>query len=235
MRSVLYWFPLVLLCLNPTRVGAATVYGKVVDESGGIVVRAPVGLYAASGNWETETDESGRFVLDNVPQGHYEFQVVVPGFMAHFDKDYEVGTIDPPPLSITLRVGSNPPCFERWFHGLDGPCYFGGQTTYTDTLGKPALTGRVSIFNRSGQPLGDATVVLTKMGQKQPFAESRTDEKGQFQFSDLDVGRYEVWVKHDGCSDSGAPNVRIKCERAADIAVLTGCPPAEPQYIDITQ
>jgi Carboxypeptidase regulatory-like domain len=221
MRLLLYWFSLALLCSTPMRVCATTVSGVVVDQSGGPIVGAPVGLYTDSGNWETLTAESGRFVFDNVPPGVYELQVTSPGFLVHFDPNYEVGKTDQTALRITLEVGSDPPC-GRWFHGAtDSRCYFGGRTTYTGALGKPALTGKVSVFNRH---LGDAAVVLTRMGEKQAFAESRTDENGQFQFRDLGVGRYEVWVKRDGCSDSGASNVRIKYGKVADITIESSCP-----------
>jgi Carboxypeptidase regulatory-like domain len=225
MRLVLCLSALALVSSAPIKAGATTVRGAVMDQSGGAIVGASVGLYTDLGNWETQIDESGRFVLENVPPGHYELEVKSPGFLVHFNKDYEVGTTAPPSVLVTLIPGSNPPC-GQWFHGADGPCYFGGATTYLNASGKPALTGTVFILDSSGGRLNNAEIVLTKMGQKQLFVESRTDEKGQFRFADLDVGRYEVWVKHEGCSDSGASNVRIKYGKIADLTIYTRCSPS---------
>jgi hypothetical protein len=204
-----------------------------MDQGLGPILGASVGLYSESGNWEMRADQLGRFFLERVPPGHYELEVTSPGFLAYFEKDYEVGTADPPARLITLIVGSRPPCTD-WYHGYDGQCWFGGQTSYgvaLGALGKPTMTGTVVAFrsmvvtsNNRSERLRDATVVLTRMGARVPFAELKSDETGQFRFPDLDVGRYEIWVRHDGCTDNGASNVRIKYGQDVDIRILIECP-----------
>jgi iron complex outermembrane receptor protein/hemoglobin/transferrin/lactoferrin receptor protein len=99
---------LVLLSTNLAFAGpAATVKGRVVDESGAMIVGAVVTLFRAAGTpvATATTDGEGWFVLANVAHGRYELVARQPG-LESASRLVDVTAAEPVDLVLTLRVGS---------------------------------------------------------------------------------------------------------------------------------
>jgi hemoglobin/transferrin/lactoferrin receptor protein len=86
---------------------AASVKGRVVDESGAVIVGAVVTLFRAAGTpvASATTDGEGWFVLANIAYGRYELVARQPG-LESASRSVEVTGAALPELVMTLRVGS---------------------------------------------------------------------------------------------------------------------------------
>ena len=98
----------IVLSLIAARAGAqsAALRGIVVDESGGALPGAVVVLTSGddSNPRETTTDATGQFVVANARLGAARLQVELAGFQAANVK-LAIESVEPPPLTITLKVG----------------------------------------------------------------------------------------------------------------------------------
>lgn len=80
------------------------------------------------------------------------------------------------------------------------------------SFGQEKVTGPGEISGQltdsiSGQPLHYATVALLKEGQSQPIEGVVTDEAGNFGFSNLELGKYELVASYLGYATRSIPNV----------------------------
>jgi len=85
----------------------ATLRGRVVDESGAVLVGASVTLFGAGGNplAAATTDGEGRFVLSGVAPGRYELVARQPG-LESTSAAVDATATEPAEFVLTLRVGA---------------------------------------------------------------------------------------------------------------------------------
>jgi hypothetical protein len=107
-KSVFTIIPLLLLALaGPLRPGLAQsneIKGTVTDETGAILVAAPVKLDDGRGHkLSTSTDETGRFHFSAVSTGTYTLTVNVPGF-DEFSEQVSVPSPKLEAIKVTLKV-----------------------------------------------------------------------------------------------------------------------------------
>src|SRR6202041_3206454 len=88
--------------------GTGTVAGTVTDPSGGAVAGASVVITDTGTNTTRSgvTNEAGRYILVDIPSGHYNMTVSKTGFRISKLVDQEVTVSSPLTLNVTLEIGS---------------------------------------------------------------------------------------------------------------------------------
>ena len=207
-RSHLLFALVFIFTLSLYSEASITVSGVVSDPTGAPIPQASVGLYSVDGDWDTQADSQGKFNIVGVPTGTYELEVKSPGFTPKLIRDLKIGQTNLTPMAIALTIGSCPPCC-----GSSPNCSI-ADVSYMETSAKSMLKGQLfSVCKKS--VLANATVALYKMWRSESPATVRTDEHGDFLFSDLDPGRYELQFSSQGYPDTLVFNVRIKHHKIA--------------------
>ena len=156
----------------------AAIDGRIVAANGGRPLkRAQVVATARDfrGRFSSQTDETGRYVLTDLPAGRYTLTVSKPGY-------------------ITLSYGQRRPR-----HPATPVRITAGQQLRNINLALPTgsvITGHV--VDEDGAPLPLVTIRLLRYvyqrGQRQlvPVGTDRTDDRGQYRVFDLEPGDYFV-------------------------------------------
>ncbi len=169
----------------------ASLSGKVSDPSGAGMSGALVILYSPDRVLPTKCDLNGRFEFAHVPPGKYTLETSSKGFKP---KAIEVvvlkeKTIEP--LLITLNVGSM---------GCDSDML--NAVAYEQAVaGSPALFGIVHDLDEHHAPLSMVKLIISKVGETRVLAEQNTNDKGEFQFTDLKPGKYALRASREGYTD----------------------------------
>jgi hypothetical protein len=104
------WTLVLTLALHPALAArveaAATLTGRVVDESGGVVAHADIALIDLATGLErkTETTERGEFVLLGLPPGRYQLTAQRDGFAPLQVPDLQIHESDEATLLLTLKI-----------------------------------------------------------------------------------------------------------------------------------
>jgi hypothetical protein len=229
LRIISFLFALTLITtLRLSGDTLGTVRGVISDQSGGVIAGASVGLYSAVRDWETRSDSAGNFYFAGVTPGTYEIEASSPGFVTRNIENLRVDRNDPQPISITLNVGACPPGCD-W---ANETCY-PPRLTYVTAQGKQLLTGFV--LSSRIVPLANSTLSLLKAREGPTLVSGQTGARGEFQFKDLEPGRYFLRASHGGHIDHVTP-LRIRPGKITQAkiyledqtvhrgAVITACP-----------
>jgi hypothetical protein len=87
-------------------IGAGTVGGRVVDQSGAVIVGAVVTLQNSATNYRHQsvrTDENGAYRFNNVPLNSYHLSMAAPGF-AKLEQDVAVRSTVPLTQDVTIQI-----------------------------------------------------------------------------------------------------------------------------------
>jgi Carboxypeptidase regulatory-like domain len=184
-RTYLLFATLLLIVFLPSLFAqsAAQISGVVSDPAGGFVSDASITLFSLEKVREVKTGSSGKFAFVDLPRGIYELKVKHPGFKTVLLGSIKISEIPVPPVSTILQL-ENPGCGD-----------FQPTTIYPERSGKVNLTGTVKDY--SAGFVKNAALTLTLVGSSRgQFV--NTDENGEFQFSDLNPGKYTLKVTHKG-------------------------------------
>jgi hypothetical protein len=178
-----------LLAVSPPCLFAqstAQIAGVVLDPAGGFVSDASVSLFSLEKAREARTDSRGQFAFVNVLPGSYELQVKHAGFKTVSDASIRVTGTPVPQISIALQLES-----------MD--CGFSQVTaSYPDRSGKVNLVGTVRDFSAGFVKNATLTLALLESGRGQA---AKTNEKGEFQFTNLPPGKYTLKVTREDYSE----------------------------------
>lgn len=175
---------------------ATRLEGVVLDQPGGVISGASVRLFSLERIRETKTDDRGRFEFADIPSGSYDLQVEHPGF--------KTGTVES--IQVTDRVIQQ---FSITLQIVNPTCDFKPTVNFGSRPDKVNLKGSVNDVWHG--PLKDARLTLTSSESGLIHVTSSND-KGEFQFIDLEPGKYALRVTHDGYWDGSATDVRIARE-----------------------
>jgi uncharacterized protein (DUF2141 family) len=165
---------------------AAQITAVVLDPAGGFVSDASVSLFSLEKAREARTDSRGQFAFVDLPPGSYELQVKQAGFKTVSDVSIRVTGAPLPPISIALQLES-----------MD--CGYPQLTaSYPKRSGKVNLVGTVKDFSAGFVKNATLTVALLESGRGQA---AKTNEKGEFQFTNLPPGKYTLKVTHEDYSE----------------------------------
>src|SRR5487761_751594 len=110
MRRLLMVCLAVLLCnvLLARASGPASISGKVLDASGGVVSGVEIVVTnAASGSaMRTKSGTDGTFIITGLPSGTYTLQAVKPGFLTFSQKNIQLQAGQTLTTDISLRLPS---------------------------------------------------------------------------------------------------------------------------------
>jgi len=167
--------------------------GSVTDEHAAPIRGAQVSLYSLERILQTTSDGSGRFQLNNLPTGVYDFEVTAPGFQTLTRSAVEVTDLmrsgtgnKPADLTVTMKIASGVTQCGR-FDSVVYDARKGNETT--------ALTGVVMAQDGNSRiPIPNAQVFLFKMGLV--MGTQRTNDQGDFQFKSIVPGRYSIVIRH---------------------------------------
>jgi len=181
---------LLLICLLTIPLGRSqsfgTLRGVTTDQFNAVISDTLVGLYSTDRVLQTKTDKNGRFEFTNEPSGTYELNAFQPGFQTRKIDSVQIPENDATEISIRLLIASQP-----------SDCGRGSAPTYDKmAVGQPALIGVVR--NNAGGPLAAFKIRLLKTGSIRVVASRPSNEKGEFQFRDVEPGQYFVRASHKG-------------------------------------
>jgi hypothetical protein len=190
------------LC-NPGAYGQSVkqVEGIVSDQGGGVIPGATVILISDDRIWTSKTNSDGEFDFANFIGPASYFEVYSVGFMP---VRIAVADTTPQPVKIILQVGSFSQCIPTTVPSAN----------YEERSGNVQLTG--SVIDDSGSPLPHANLMLTRLGLdnhlitgEPSIAPASTDGKGEFQFENLEPGRYSLTATREGFNSPWSVNFWI--------------------------
>src|SRR5262249_29494082 len=116
LRSILIllWTAIVIACPPPPASGQATISfaqlnGTVRDPDGGSIPKAMVALRELDTNrsYATDTNESGYYVIPNLPPGPYELTVTAPGFAKYTQAGIVLTVRQTASIDVALKIASS--------------------------------------------------------------------------------------------------------------------------------
>jgi protocatechuate 3,4-dioxygenase beta subunit len=161
---------------------------------------SPIDGSTALAGRTTTADDSGNFVLENVPPGrNYRLSAMRPGYVTGF---YGTRSTANPPVLLTLNAGETI------------------RDLVIEMLEQGTVTGRVTGAN--GDPVVGALVTISQphytRGERQmaSVAAQITDDRGVYRFANLNPGRYYV-VASDQTNRRGETESNFKSGQQANI------------------
>jgi Carboxypeptidase regulatory-like domain len=184
---------------------AAQITGVVLDPAGGFVSDASVSLFSLEKVREARTASRGQFAFVDLPPGSYELQVKHAGFKTVSDASIRVTGTPVPQISITLQLG---------FADCGDPQL---TVSYPERSGKVNLVGTVKDFSTGFVKNATLTLVLLESGRGQA---AKTNENGEFQFTNLTPGKYTLKVTHEDYSERSGIDFWIARENVTTLTPI---------------
>jgi hypothetical protein len=202
-KHVCFFFSFALAVCVPTAPGqsASRLQGVVLDQSGAVVPDALVKLSSLDGLRETKTDESGRFEFADLPSGSYDLQSEHRGFKTGTVESIQVTDKVIQRISITLQIGF-PTC----------------EAQPTVSYGKRSDNGNL-MGSVNGTTVKSAKLTLTSRESGRIYL-TTSNEKGEFQFIDVEPGRYTLRVASDGYTDRSGIDFWVMRENLTKISPI---------------
>ena len=171
----------------------ARIEGVVVDTAGAAISGASLSLFSLDRIRATKSDAAGGFDFTNLPSGSYDLEVDHPGFKMKLLERIQVADNVVQQFSIALQI-------------VNPGCDFKTAVSFESRSDRASLKGSVNDVWHG--PLKDATLTLTSSESGQVHLTTSND-KGEFQFIDLEPGKYSLRVTHNGYWDGSATGLRI--------------------------
>jgi len=203
---------------TPAAPGTARIEGQVRTVAGAPVPKATIQLVNSANGLNpamiispldgstglagrtTTSDDSGNFVLENVPPGrNYRLSAMRPGYVTGF---YGTRSTANPPVLLTLNAGE------------------AMRDLVIEMLEQGTVTGRVT--DADGEPLMGANVTISQprynrgVRQMASVAAQTTDDRGVYRFANLNPGRYYLVVS-DQTNRRGETQSSFKSGQQANI------------------
>jgi hypothetical protein len=205
--------------------------GQVLDESGGSVP-ATVTLYSDDKVVTMTADGSGEFAFAALPPDTRFVEASSPGF---FSDSLPISDSTPKRVSFKLQVGGYGACITVTLAPNIAP----PRATYEERSGKVQLTGTVGDLSGALFPHASLTLVKFDLTAARPtwidmraalpmrqrhikdtvVAKETSNEKGEFQFTDLQAGWY-LLKAIDGGHSGGSVQFWIARETLTRVSTI---------------
>lgn len=189
--------------------------GVVMDPAGGTVPGASLRLFSLERIRETKTGTDGRFDFASLPPGSYDLEVDTPGFKTKILEHIQVAENAAQQFSIALQL-------------LNPGCDFRTAVSFENRSDSASLKGSVNDVRQV--PLRNATLTLISSDSGQVHVTASND-KGKFQFIDLEPGKYSLRVTSRGYWDGSAAGLRIARENLTVVSPISMSRKNEHQII----
>jgi Carboxypeptidase regulatory-like domain len=193
------------VCAPTTPTGpGARIEGAVLDQACADISGALVKLFSLERVLETRTDDKGRFEFSALSPGSYDLQVELQGFETGTVANVQIADNVIRQLSIALQI-ENPTCNMR------------PTVSFERRPDKPNLKGSVSdLFDG---PLKNAKLTIKSSESGQIHVASSNDS-GEFQFIDLEPGKYVLTAAHGDYLDGLGTDLRITRENLTNLSPI---------------
>jgi hypothetical protein len=185
----------------------ATVSGIVTVSIGGQaygpIADATISLYSTDRILQTKSDQQGHFGLANVPPGTYILEATSPVFKTTNMGTIQVNNKSVGPFSIAMSI-ANPGCSDLY------------SISYAAGVAGRTLRG---LLRDTEQPLADAEVSLANAVGTRVVASQRSTGKGEFEFGNVEPGRYVLRVSRPGYHDQLTEPFWIVRESGTEIGI----------------
>ena len=205
-RKVVLSFGLFFAACGPTTSSELPrrLAGEVLDQAGAVILAASVKLFSLERVRATKTDDGGRFEFSDLAPGSYDLQVELQGFETGTVANIQLTDKVVQQLSITLRI-ANPTCNMR------------PVVSFEMRPDKPNLKGSVSdLFDG---PLKNAKLTI-KSSESGQIHVARSNDRGEFQFIDLEPGKYVLRAAHADYMDGLGTDLRITRENLTNLSPI---------------
>ena len=174
------FFVLPLPCLSGQ--STAQIRGVVRGPQGAVMIGVTLNLLSLERARKTKTDESGKFEFLDLPLSTYELEVSQAGFAPEPVQKILLSEPVVRQISIDLRLASSE-CFPKI------------RASYEGQSNKTNLVGNIADFSSPGSPVKNATLTATHI-ETGIMHVVNSNEKGDFQFVNLEPGKYALKVSH---------------------------------------
>lgn len=165
----------------------AQIRGVVRGPQGVVIIGAKVNLLSLERARKTITGGSGKFEFLDLPLSTYELQVSQAGFTLEPAQKISFNEPVLRQISIDLQLASS-------------ECFPNIQAAYEDRSDKTNLVGNIADFSSPGSPVKNATLTATHI-ETGTMHVVNSNEKGDFQFVNLEPGKYTMKVSHHEYSE----------------------------------
>jgi hypothetical protein len=166
---------------------SAQIKGVIRGPQSAVIAGVTVNLLSVERARTTKTDESGKFEFSDLPLSTYELQVRQAGVKPVAVQEISFSEPVARQISIVLHLAT-PECLPKI------------QAAYEDRADKTNLAGKIAEFSSSASPVKNATLTATRI-ETGTTRVVNSNEKGDFQFVSLELGKYTLKVSHQKYSE----------------------------------
>ena len=185
----------------------AQIKGVIRGPQNAVMAGITVNLLSVERARTTKTDESGKFEFTELPLNNFELQVrqaagikPVPVQEISFSEPFTRQ------VSIVLQLVA-PECFPKI------------EAAYENRIGRTNLSGKIAKFSSSNTPLNNGRITATHI-ETGTTRVVNSNEKGDFEFVNLEPGKYTLKVSHQGYSGLAGIDFWVTAENLTRLPTL---------------
>lgn len=185
----------------------AQIKGVIRGPQNAVMAGITVNLLSVERVRTTKTDESGKFEFTELPLNSFELQVKQAAGIKPVPVQ-EISFSEPSTrqFSIVLQLVA-PECFPKIEPG------------YENRIGRTNLSGKIAKFSSSNTPLNNGRITATHI-ETGTTRVVNSNEKGDFEFVNLEPGKYTLKVSHQGYSGLAGIDFWITAENLTRLPTL---------------
>jgi len=185
----------------------AQIKGVIRGPQNAVMAGITVNLLSVERARTTKTDESGKFEFTELPLSNFELQVrQAAGIKPVPVQEISFSEPSTRQVSIALQLVA-PECFPKI------------EAAYENRIGRTNLSGKIAKFSSSNTPLNNGRITATHI-ETGTTRVVNSNEKGDFEFVNLEPGRYTLKVSHQGYSGLAGIDFWVTAENLTRLPTL---------------